>query len=64
MLFEGDGLQKGFFFGLTTNHHFFLYEVFRRSSHSNRGSRRFHKGGFKIYNSLYAHAKVKFAICY
>ena len=64
MLFEGDGLQKGFFFESTTNHHFFLYEVSRRSSHSNRNSRRFHMGDFKIYISLYAHAKVKFAICY
>ena len=48
MLFGGGGLQKGFCFGSTTNHHFFLYGVSRRSSHSNRGSRRFHKGDFNI----------------
>ena len=36
----------------------------RRSSHSNRGFRRFHDGDFKIYISLYAHDKVQFAMCY
>ena len=64
MLFGGDGLQKGFCFGLKTNLYFFPYEVSRRSRHSNRGSRRFHKGNFTIYISVYAQAKVQFAICY
>ena len=64
MLFGGDGLQKGFCCGSTTNLHFFPYKVSRRSSHSNRGFRRFHKGDLKIYISLYAHDKVQFAMCY
>ena len=64
MLFGGDGLQKGFCFGSTTNLHFFPYKVSRRLSHSNKGSRRFQKGDFKIYISLYAHAKVQLAMCY
>ena len=64
MLFGGDGFQKGFCFGSRTILHFFPYEVSGRSSHSSRGSRRFHKGDFKIYISVYAHAKVQFAICY
>ena len=64
MLFGGDGLQKGFCFGSTFNLHFFPYKVSRRSSHSNRGFRRFHDGDFKIYISLYAHDKVQFAMCY
>ena len=45
MLSGGDGsrkLQREFCFESTTNLHFFPYEVSRRSSHSNRGSRRFH----------------------
>ena len=67
MLFGDDDLRKsqiGFCFGSTTNLYFFPYEVSRRSSHSNRGSGRFHKGDFTIYISVYAHAKVRFAICY
>ena len=47
MLFGDDDLRKlqiGFCFGSTTNLYFFTYEVSRRSSHSNRGSGRFHKG--------------------
>ena len=53
MLFGDDDLRKsqiGFCFGsttTTTNLYFFIsftYEVSRRSSHSNRGSGRFHKG--------------------
>ena len=64
MLFGGDGLQKGFCFGSKTNLYFFPYEVSRRSSHSNRGSGRFHKGDFTIYISVYVHAKVQFAICH
>ena len=48
MLFGGDGLQKGFCFGSTTNLHFFPYKVSRRLSHSNKGSRRFQKGDLKI----------------
>ena len=45
MLSGGDGsrkLQREFCFESTTNLHFFPYEVSRRSSHSNRGSQRFH----------------------
>ena len=60
MLLGDDGLrklQKGFCFGSKTNLHFFLYKVSLRSSHSKRGSRRFQKRDFKIYISLYAHAK-------
>ena len=64
MLFGGDGLQKGFCFGSTTNLYFSPHEVSRRPSHSNRGSRGFHKGDFTIYISVYAHAKVQFAMCF
>ena len=52
MLFGGDSLQKlnkAFCFGSTPNLHFFPYKLSRRSSHSKRGSRRFHKGGYKNF---------------
>ena len=50
--------------GRVTVRPFFPYKVSRRSSHSNRGFRGFHKGDFKIYISLYPHDKVQFAMCF